>query len=51
MSVVLTIMSVFLLYIRRFNKDFDSDQTTIFVSACIVLFALGCILLWLTNRA
>lgn len=51
MSVVLTIMSVFLLYIHRFKKDFDEEQTTIFITACIVLFVLCCILLWLMNKA
>jgi hypothetical protein len=42
MSIILTVMSIFLLYIRRFNKDFESEQTTVFIAACIVIFALCC---------
>lgn len=51
MSIILTVMTVFLLYINRFNKDFDNEQTTIFIAACVVLFVLGCLLLWLTSKA
>lgn len=50
MSIVLALMLIFLLYIRRFKKDFDSEQTTVFIAACIVIFVVGCLLFWLTNR-
>ena len=43
MPVVFTILSLLLLYIRRFKKDFDDEQVTIFIAACVILI-IGLIL-------
>lgn len=51
MSLVLSVLSMFLLYIRRFNKDFEEEQATIFVTACIIIFMIAALYIWLTNKA
>lgn len=51
MPFILSILSIFILYIKRFSKDFDEEQVSIFLTAIIVILAVAALLIWLTNRA